>query len=59
MQTRNVKITQFIASRNSQSDADRSQENKLVQYRAEECLAQHESRGQQHQFGDQEKTDNI
>ena len=31
MQTRNVKITQSIASRNSQSDADRSQENKHKQ----------------------------
>lgn len=57
MQNRNVKMTQSIASRNSQSDAGRSQENKLVQYRAEECLEQHARRG--HQFGDQEKTDDI
>ena len=51
-----------MPSRNSQSDAGRSQENKLpyrVVTRVGECLEQPESRGQQHQFGDQEKTGKV
>lgn len=44
-------------------DVGRSQEHQLVQHRAvtsvEGCLEQHESSGQQHQSGDQDKTEKI